>query len=127
MFGHSDTHVALQIVDIVTSGLIVPIACWAYCSKYANNVNVTDNYMDLREMFGPRLKSLEYRYPHADGGMRGGLRVRDNIHQWPTHLLFRADEAIEGFRFESGTQPRHARMAGEPDDPTEGPIPRHSD
>ena len=108
VFGHSDTHVALQIVDVLTSGLIIPIACWVYCLSHSNNANVNEGYAGLRERFGARLQNLEYRYSSADGSRRGGLRLRDEICHRPTHLLFREDQIFEDLSRNQGPEPRRA-------------------
>ena len=88
VFGHSDTHVPLQVADIVASAVLFPIACSQYCSDLEWNVHPHQRYEEVRERFGERLQRLEYRYTNADGQRRGGFQVIDAIEQRPTHLLF---------------------------------------
>lgn len=92
VFGHSDTHVVLQVADVIASAMIFPIACHAYCSERSTwNAHVRDSerFAELRERFGARLQDLEYRYIDADGVRRGGFQVDDYLGRQPTHLLFR--------------------------------------
>lgn len=89
-FGHSDAHVHLQIVDIVASAVVFPVACTVYCDGYATwNVHPHERYAEIRERFGRRLQDLEYRYRDADGSWRGGFQVHDRVDRRPTHHLFR--------------------------------------
>lgn len=92
VFGHSDTHVPLQIADILASALVFPIACHIYCSKMSWNHHVrgSNRYEGLRDRYGARLQNLEYRYLDAEGTRRGGFQVEDRIGLKPTHHLFRA-------------------------------------
>lgn len=92
VFGHSDSHVPLQIADIVASALVFPVACAVYCSDYTWNAHVRPEYLSLRERFGSRLQGLEYRYVASDGRRRGGFQVEDRIAHRPSHLLLRAEQ-----------------------------------
>ena len=47
-FGHSDNHAGLQVCDLVCSGLLYPIACYAYCTGHVNNVHVQSGASRLR-------------------------------------------------------------------------------
>ena len=47
-FGHSENHAGLQICDVVCSGLLYPIACYAYCTGHVNNVHVQPGASRLR-------------------------------------------------------------------------------
>ena len=51
-FGHSDNRTGLQICDIVCSGLLYPIACYAYCAGHVNNVHVQPRAAWLRHRHG---------------------------------------------------------------------------
>lgn len=110
VFGHSDTHVALQLVDVVVSAVVLPIACWHYCQDYIENVNVHANYAQLRERFGARLQGLEYRYTDGAGDRLGGLRMTDRLGSKPVHLMFRGDAKYEK------PKPVEARRALRPED-----------
>ena len=50
-FGHSDNHAVLQICDIVCSGLLYPIACFAYCTGHVHNVHVQPGAFRLRRRY----------------------------------------------------------------------------
>ena len=89
VFGHSNTHVPLQLVDIIASAVIFPMACLSYCSDLAWNAHPHDRYSEVKERFGARMQHLEYRYVDDAGVRRGGFQVIDQVQQRPTHLLFR--------------------------------------
>ncbi len=89
VFGHSDTHVPLQIVDLVASAVVFPIACIEYCSHLHWNAHPNPNHRAVKERYGPKLQALEYRYINGDGLKRGGFQVIDPISSRPTHLMFR--------------------------------------
>jgi hypothetical protein len=76
VFGHSDSHAALQVADIIASALLFPIACSAYCRGLTWNVHAHANYDDLQQRFGKPLKNLQYRYLDPTVGQwRGGIYV----------------------------------------------------
>lgn len=90
VFGHSDTHVPLQIVDLVVSGIIFPIACLEYTEDSPGNMHRSPNYQELKDKFGERLARLEHRYVDPEEGrQRGGFQVVDPVQRRATHLLFR--------------------------------------
>lgn len=88
VFGHSDTHVPLQIADILASGIIFPIACLEF-TETADNVHRHENYRLIKDLLGARLAHLEHRYVNRDGVNRGGFQVIDPVQRRGTHLLFR--------------------------------------
>ncbi len=88
VFGHSDTHVALQLADVITSALVFPLACWTYCQEYTENVNVSPEYADLQIRFGERLKALQIYQANKENGHQSGLHVSDRIHHLPADLIF---------------------------------------
>ena len=88
-FGHSDNHAGLQLCDVVCSGLLYPIACYAYCTGHVNNVHVQSGASRLRRRYGQQLKELQHRY--YDVGARrydGGLVVSDHANQRSGALMF---------------------------------------
>ncbi|CAM3330730.1 DUF3800 domain-containing protein [Nocardioides dubius] len=89
VFGHSDTHVPLQIADILASAVLFPIACTEYCGDLGWNVHPHERYREIKDRYGVRLQQLEYRYTSAEGARRGGFQVIDPVGGRPTHLLFR--------------------------------------
>lgn len=95
VFGHSDAHVVLQVVDILASALLFPMACAAYCDDLVGNVHVHTVYEVLREVFGQRLRGLEQRYLDAKGRRVGGICVHDDRNRRPTLNLLRMASAAE--------------------------------
>jgi hypothetical protein len=89
LFGHSDTHVPLQIADLLASAVVFPLACLAFTSDDPANVHRHANYQSIKDQFGERLARLEHRYVHDSGAVRGGFQVVDPVQKRPTHLLFR--------------------------------------
>ena len=90
-FGHSDNHAGLQLCDIVCSGLLYPIACFAYCTGHVANAHVQPRAADLRQRYGTQLKALQYRYADPTRGNRyqGGLVVADGIGRQGGSRMFR--------------------------------------
>ena len=86
-FGHSENHAGLQICDIVCSGLLYPIACYAYCSGHVNNVHVQPAAARLRSRYGQQLRELQHRY-YGRGRYVGGVTVADNLNQRSGALMF---------------------------------------
>lgn len=76
-FGNSDAHVGLQIADIVVSGMIFPLACNAFCTRYDWNTHCSSTYSLLRNETAARLKALQYRYRNEKDspGTLGGIYV----------------------------------------------------
>jgi len=89
VFGHSDTHVPLQIADILASGIIFPIACLEYTAASDDNFHRHENFSQIKDLLGSRLAHLEHRYVNLDGINRGGFQVIDPVERRGTHLLFR--------------------------------------
>ena len=88
-FGHSDNHVGLQICDIVSSGLLYPIACFAYCTEDVANVHVQPGAERLRSRYGQQLKERQHRYYDAEVGRYvGGAVVSDYLNQRSGALMF---------------------------------------
>lgn len=104
VFGHSDAHVTLQIVDIVVSALIFPMACVAYCDGLTDNVHTATEYGALRERWGPRVRNLEHRYVDGSGSKRGGIIVRDNRASKKSHELYGHSSSRQ--RLRNGEGPR---------------------
>ena len=89
-FGHSENHAGLQICDLVCSALLYPIACFAYCTGYVNNIHVQPRAANLRRRYGDRLKALQYRYRNPlTYRYEGGVVVADAIGQQNGSLMFR--------------------------------------
>lgn len=89
VFGHSDTHVPLQIADLVASAVVFPLACLEYTPVSENNTHRSEHYQAIKDLFGERLSKLEHRYVNDEGATRGGFQVVDRVGKRATHLLFR--------------------------------------
>jgi len=89
VFGHSDTHVLLQLADIVASALVYPCACAAYLSPVPGDPHRDPVNQIVRTAFGTRLAALEYRYTNPDGGLRGGFYILGNTSRQSSRSLFR--------------------------------------
>lgn len=88
-FGHSENHVGIQIADILSSGLLSPMAIAAYCSGHVTNLHVRPNYNTLRVRYGTTLQGMQYRRTDGTGRWMGGITVCDAILGRPGGLLFR--------------------------------------
>lgn len=88
VFGHSDAHVVLQIVDIVVSAMLFPMACAGFCLCLLDNAHPSSAYLEVRERYGQQLRHLEYRYLDSAGTRVGGVRVHDHMNRQPTLALF---------------------------------------
>jgi hypothetical protein len=75
-FGISDNHAGLQVVDLITSAVIYPIATHLYCRGFVHSthVNAGDSRIHLR--YRARLKKVQYT-PHIDGKIQHGITVND--------------------------------------------------
>ncbi len=88
VFGHSDSHVLLQVADVLASAVLFPMACAAYCSSMTWNTHANTKYCTVWGRCAERVQKLEYRYVDAQGVWRGGLRVKDwRGHQGTAHLF----------------------------------------
>lgn len=89
VFGHSDNHAGLQLADLVTSGLIFPIAARTYCQGQFTGPHVDPAYDSLKQRFGPRLQRRQIRYQNHGGKWTGGLVVSDPVGHRSGAELFR--------------------------------------
>ena len=88
-FGHSDNHAGLQICDIVCSALLYPIACFAYCTGYVNNVHAQAGSDRLRDRYGQQLEALQHRYRNpVTNRHNGGVVVSNAIDHRSGYLMF---------------------------------------
>jgi hypothetical protein len=86
--GHSDTHVMLQLADLLASALVYPAAVAAYLDPDPGDPQRSPAYQTVRELFGRRLANLEWRFTDGQGRSRGGFRVVDRRERRPARLLF---------------------------------------
>lgn len=88
LFGHSDNHALLQLVDWVASGIIAPMATSAYCGGFAATcVHASSEYDIIRKTFGQRIKALQYRY-ERDEHKLGGIHVLGGCERLNPLLIF---------------------------------------
>ena len=91
-FGHSDNHAGLQLCNIVCSGMLYPIACFAYCADHVNNVHVQQGASRLQRRYGQQLKELQHRYYDVERGCHvGGVVVSDYLNQRSGALMFASE------------------------------------
>jgi hypothetical protein len=88
VFGHSDAHLGLQLVDIVASALIFPLACLAYCDNMTWNTHCHASYQRIQQRYGDRLRGLECREVVEGGSRVGGVRVHDLRRHRPSIEIF---------------------------------------
>jgi Protein of unknown function (DUF3800) len=88
-FGHSDNHAGLQMADLVASAMLYPMATFAYCTGYVQNVHVDSAFGALTARYGARLRSMQYRFRDDGGRYRGGLTVDDKLARRTGADLFR--------------------------------------
>ncbi len=88
-FGHSDNHAGIQIVDLICSAIVFPIAIQSYCQGYISSVHIRD-YSQLKSRYGSRLKAFQFRYQDSpDNRWRGGIIVSDAIAHRSGSAFFR--------------------------------------
>lgn len=88
-FGRSGNHVGLQLADLV-GGVLLAIAARTYCQTIVSGPHVAPQYDMLRRRYGPRLRSLQYRYQDDTGRWRGGVTVNDPLGKRSASDLFAA-------------------------------------
>jgi hypothetical protein len=89
VFGDSNNHAGLQVCDIIVSAILMPIACKAYCDKHVRNVHVQNNALELRDLYGERIRALQYRYNKpGTSKFMGGISVSDPVGKRDGSLMF---------------------------------------
>lgn len=77
VFGHSNTHLGLQIADLIVSAILAPAASVTYAGDLVGNVHCTPAFSEIRDRHCPRLKQLQHRYQGPTGRWTGGIVVSD--------------------------------------------------
>lgn len=77
-FGQGENHAGVQVVDLLVSGLLFPIATYTYCTGYVDNIHVDPGYRMLKERYGVRLRDLQHRYD-LSGRWLGGIVTSDPL------------------------------------------------
>ncbi|WP_283781805.1 DUF3800 domain-containing protein [Streptomyces kronopolitis] len=77
VFGHSNTHLGLQIADLLVSAVLAPAASVTYAGDLVGNVHCAPVFSEIRDRHCARLKPLQHRYQEASGRWTGGIVVSD--------------------------------------------------
>lgn len=77
VFGHSNTHLGLQIADLIVSAILAPAASVTYAGDLVGNVHCAPAFSEIRDRHCPRLKQLQHRYQEPTGKWTGGIVVSD--------------------------------------------------
>ncbi|MFD8547676.1 DUF3800 domain-containing protein [Streptomyces sp. NPDC059649] len=77
LFGHSNTHLGLQIADLIVSAILAPAASVTYAGDLVGNVHCDPGFAEIRDRHCPRLRKLQHRYQDASGRWTGGIVVSD--------------------------------------------------
>ncbi|QEU85472.1 DUF3800 domain-containing protein [Streptomyces viridosporus T7A] len=89
VFGHSDSHIGLQIADLLISAVLFPAACATYAEDLTWNTHCHPAYAAIRERHCPRVGELQHRYRTATGKWTGGVVVSDRRRGRSAAELFR--------------------------------------
>ncbi|MFE7294868.1 DUF3800 domain-containing protein [Streptomyces sp. NPDC057579] len=89
VFGHSNTHIGLQIADLLVSAVLAPAAAVTYVADLSGtNVHCHPGYRTVRERHCPRIGKLQHRYRSVTGKWVGGVVVSDARGQESAGKLF---------------------------------------
>jgi len=88
VFGHSENHAGIQAADMICSAFLFPMATYVYCQGHVASVHVHLQYHRICDLFGARLKRLQFRHQDADQWWRGGITVSDALGHQRGSLLF---------------------------------------
>ncbi|MFE4496357.1 DUF3800 domain-containing protein [Streptomyces niveus] len=77
VFGHSNTHLGLQIADLLVSAVLAPSAAVTYAGDLTGNVHCHPGFVEVRDRHCPRLGKLQHRYQATTGKWTGGIVVSD--------------------------------------------------
>ena len=88
-FSHSDNHAGLQIIDLLCSAIVTPMAIHTYCVGHVDSLHVRPGYERIKSQFAARTSALQHRYSEASGRMRGGFVVSDQLGGRSGGVMFR--------------------------------------
>jgi hypothetical protein len=88
VFGHSENHAGIQLVDIISSGIITPMAVHSFCSGCISSLHVRPRYAAIKSQFSHRIAALQHSFVEASGRPQMGITVSDGLKHRPTSLLF---------------------------------------
>ncbi|MFJ8309573.1 MULTISPECIES: DUF3800 domain-containing protein [unclassified Streptomyces] len=77
VFGHSNTHLGLQIADLLVSAVLAPAAAVTYAGDLTGNVHCHPGFVEVRDRHCPRIRKLQHRYQSSTGKWTGGVVVSD--------------------------------------------------
>ncbi|MEU8785567.1 DUF3800 domain-containing protein [Streptomyces sp. NPDC048637] len=102
VFGHSNTHLGLQIADLLVSAVLAPAASVTYAGDLQGNVHCHPGFREVRDLYCPRLGKLQHRYLTPSGKWTGGVVVSDARGHRSAGKLFaptaaKTGEAASGF------------------------------
>lgn len=83
-----NNHAGIQAADMICSAFLFPMAAYVYCQGHVNNIHIHLAYHRIRDMFGERLKRMQFRYQDAGQYWRGGVTVSDAISHLHGGILF---------------------------------------
>lgn len=75
-FGHSDNHAGVQLRDLISSALIIPVAVHTYCTGHIANVHVQAGYSKIRARFSAVAADAVWVPGCAAGVARGNYGER---------------------------------------------------
>ncbi|MFI2258202.1 DUF3800 domain-containing protein [Streptomyces tubercidicus] len=109
VFGHSNTHLGLQVADLLVSAVLAPAAAVTYAGDLVANVHCHPGFNEIRERHCPRLGGLQHRYQTSTGKWTGGVVVSDARGHRSAGKLFApavgtAREALPAFPAQSAPQ-----------------------
>lgn len=88
-FCHSDNHAGLQVIDMICSALLTPMAIYTYCAGHLTSLHIRPGYSEIKTRYREWLRTSQYRYTEASGRTRGGLVVSDSLTKRAGEELFR--------------------------------------
>lgn len=93
LFGHSSTHLGLQIADLLVSAVLAPAAAVTYAGDLSGNVHCHPGFAEIRDRHCPRIGKLQHRYQAPIGKWTGGIVVSDARGHQSAGKLFVPDPA----------------------------------
>ncbi|WP_432146255.1 DUF3800 domain-containing protein [Streptomyces sp. bgisy084] len=102
LFGHSNTHLGLQIADLLVSAVLAPAAAVTYAGDLQGNVHCHPGFHEVRDLYCPRVGKLQHRYRTSSGKWTGGVVVSDARGHRSASTLFapiaaKTGEAVSAF------------------------------
>ncbi|KJK56314.1 DUF3800 domain-containing protein [Saccharothrix sp. ST-888] len=113
VFGHSDTHLALQIADVLISGILYPAACHTYAGDLTGNVHSHSGFAEVRDRYMDRVRKLQLRLEGQDAKWQGGVVVSNRRHVERTGAMLFNSARIPAQARESAASTRQSPSAPE--------------